>query len=82
MTAALGSGCAPLPSLPQPRRRAPRLVLGSAPSRFEATRQPSSRPPKAADLRPNPRTGVVKAQADAASRRGPQVRVTVRLGLG
>ena len=29
-------------------------------------------PPKAADLRPDPRTGMVKAQADAASRRGPQ----------
>ena len=54
MTAALGSGSAPLPSLPQPRPRASRLILGSAPSRFEATRQPSSRPTKAADLRPNP----------------------------
>ena len=57
MTAALGSGCAPLPSLPQPRPRAPRLILDSALSRFEATRQPSSGPPKAADLRPNPLTG-------------------------
>ena len=34
MTAALGSGSDPLPSLPQPRPRAPRLILGSAPSRF------------------------------------------------
>ena len=55
--AALGSGSASLPSLPQQRPRVPRLILGSAPSRFEATRQPSSGPPYAADLRPNPRTG-------------------------
>ena len=54
MTAALGSGSAPPPSLPQPRPRAPRSILGSAPSRFEATRQPSSGPPTATDLRPNP----------------------------
>ena len=33
------------------------FVLGSAASPFEATHQPSSRPPKAEDLRPNPRTG-------------------------
>ena len=33
------------------------LVLGSAASPFEATRQPSSRPPKAEDLRPDPLTG-------------------------
>ena len=57
MTAAVGSGSAPLPSLPQPRPRAPRLILGSGPSRFEATSQPSSGRPKAADLRPNPLTG-------------------------
>ena len=57
MTAALGSGSAPRPSLPQPRHRAPRVILGSAPSRFEATRQPSSGRPKAEDLRPNPLTG-------------------------
>ena len=57
MTAALSSGSAPLPSLPQPRPRASRLILGSAPSRFEATRQPSGPPTKAADLRPNPLTG-------------------------
>jgi len=36
MTAALGSRSVPLPSLPQPRPRAPRLILGSGPSRFEA----------------------------------------------
>ena len=34
MSATLASGSAPLPSLPQPRPRAPRLILGSAPSRF------------------------------------------------
>ena len=60
MTAALGGGSAPLPSLPQPRPRPPRLILGSAPSRFDATRQPCSGPPKAADLRPNPPTGTVR----------------------
>ena len=54
VTAALGSGSAPRPSLPQPRPRAPRLILGSGPSRFEATHQPSSGPLKAADLRPQP----------------------------
>ena len=54
MTAALGSGSAPRPSLPQPRPRAPRLILGSGPSPVEATHQPSSDPLKAADLRPQP----------------------------
>ena len=57
MSTALASGSAPLPSLPQPRSRAPRLILGSAPSRFEASRQPSSGPTKAAYLRPNPLAG-------------------------
>ena len=38
--AALASDSAPQPSLPQPRPRTPRLALGSAPSRFEATSQP------------------------------------------
>ena len=33
------------------------FVLGSAASPFEATHQPSSRPPKAEDLRPNPLAG-------------------------
>ena len=33
------------------------MILGSAASRFEATRQPSSGPSKAADLRPDPLTG-------------------------
>ena len=80
--AALASGSTPLPSLPQPRPRALPYLLGSGPSRFEATSRSFKGPPKAADLPPNPRTGMVKAQADAASRRGPQVRVTVRLGLG
>ena len=59
--AALGSGSAALPSLPQPRPRTPRLALGSAPSRFEATSQPSSGPPKAKDLRRNSRTGTGRA---------------------
>ena len=67
MTAALGSGSTPRPSLPQPCPRAPRLILGSAPSRFEATSQPSSGRPKAADLRPNPLTGMAFAHYAAAT---------------
>jgi hypothetical protein len=55
--AALASGSAPRPSLPQPWARVLPLVLGSAVSRFEATHQPSSGLPKAAYLRPNPHTG-------------------------
>ena len=43
--------------LPQPWARALPLLLGSGPSPFEATRQPSSGRPKAADLRPKPLTG-------------------------
>ena len=57
MTAALASGSAPLPSLPQPRPSALPLLLGRGPSPFEASRQPSSGRPKAANLRPNPLTG-------------------------
>ena len=64
MTAALGSGSAPLPSLPQPWPRAAHLILVSAPSPFKATSQPSSRPPKAADLRPNPLTGKVERELE------------------
>ena len=45
--AALGSGSAPLPSLPQRWARVSPLVLGSAASPFEATHQPSSVPPVA-----------------------------------
>ena len=52
MMAALGSGSAPPPSLPQPRPRATRWILGSAPTRFEATSQPSSGPPKATSRHP------------------------------
>jgi hypothetical protein len=51
--AALGSGSDPLPSLPQPRPRAPLpLILGSGPSLLEAIRLPSSG--KAEDLLANP----------------------------
>ena len=57
MTAALGSGSAPMPLLPQPWARALPLLLGSGPSPFEATRQPSSGRPKSEDLRPKPLTG-------------------------
>ena len=54
MTAALGSGSAPPPPLPQPR---PRADPEQRPQPFEATRQPSSGPPKATNLRANPLTG-------------------------
>ena len=64
MTAALGSGSAPLPSMPQPRPRAPRLILGSAPSRFEATRQPSRGRPKAAESAPQPTYRYVQLDAE------------------
>ena len=67
MTAALGSGSTTRPPPPQPRARALPLLLGSGPSRFEATRQPSSGPPKAADLRPNPLTGK-KEEMEAEAR--------------
>ena len=62
MTAALGSSSAPLPSLPQPRPWAPRLILGSGTSRFEATRQPSKGRPETEDPRPNPLTGTPSGQ--------------------
>jgi hypothetical protein len=77
MTAALGSGSAPRPSLPQPRPRAAHLILGSGPSRLEATSQPSKGPPKTEALRLNPLAGklaqpallaeTVKTIANAAS---------------
>ena len=57
MTAALGSGSAPRPLVPQPWARALPLLLGSGPIPFEATRQPSSGRPKSEDLRPKPLTG-------------------------
>ena len=80
MTAALGSGSAPMPLLPQPWARALPLLLGSGPSRFEATRQPSSGPPKAADLRPNPLTGNhITATYHLLQQRAGRVS---RLGLG
>ena len=55
--AALASGSAPLPFLPQPWARVLPLVLGSAASPFEAALQPSNGPTKAEDLRRNPLTG-------------------------
>ena len=45
------------PPPPQPGARALPLLLGSGPSPFEATRQPSSGRPTAEDLRTNPLTG-------------------------
>ena len=61
--AALGSGRAPLPFLPQPRPRAAQFILGSGPSRFEAIHQPSNDRPKAEDLRRNPLTGMNRADS-------------------
>ena len=46
--AALASGSATQPPPPQPRARALPLLLCRGPSPFEATRQPTSGPPKAA----------------------------------
>ena len=57
MTAAVGSGSTARPSLPQPSARLLPLVLGSGPSPFEASRQPSSGRPGTEDLRSNPLTG-------------------------
>jgi hypothetical protein len=68
MTAALGSGSALPPSLPQPRPRAPRVILSSSPSRFEATSQPSNGPPTATGLRPNPLTGTSTTARASRSR--------------
>ena len=67
MTAALGNGSAPRPSLRQPRPRAPRFILDSTSSPLEATRQPSSGPTKAADLRPIPLTGAYAGRHHSAS---------------
>ena len=60
MTAALASGSAPLPSLPQPRASALPLLLGSGPIPFEALQrppQPSKGHPETEDVPPNPVTG-------------------------
>ena len=65
------------PPLPQPQPRAAHLILGSGPSRLEATSQPSKGPPKTEALRLNPLAGklaqpallaeTVKTIANAAS---------------
>ena len=57
MTGALGSGSTTRPPLSQPWARALPLLLGSGPSPFEATRQPSKGRPETEDLRSNPLTG-------------------------
>ena len=74
MTAALGSGSAPRPLLPQPWARASPLLLGSGPSLFEATRQPSSGRPKAEDLRPNPLTATPPPRASSSALRHARAR--------
>ena len=52
MTAALASRSTARPSLPQPWASALPLILGGAPSPFEATRQPSKVRPKPSKGRP------------------------------
>ena len=55
--AALASGSATRPPLPHPWASALPFLLGSGPSPFEATRQPSKGRAGAEALRPNPLTG-------------------------
>ena len=57
--AALASGSTTRPLPPQPWASALPFLLGSGRSPFEATHQPSCGPPKAVDLRPDPRTGTI-----------------------
>ena len=53
------------------------LILGSGPSRFEASRQASKGSPKIEDLRPNPLTGMGRAASVChATRRRPRARRT------
>ena len=61
--AALTSGSTTRPRLPQPRASALPLLLGSGPSPFEATRQPSSGRPETEDLRSKPLTGTTSCWA-------------------
>ena len=77
MTAALGSRSTARPLLPQPWASALTLLLGSVPSPFEATRQPSNGRPETEDLRPNPLTGTPSSRARAA-----RARLGLGLGLG
>ena len=55
--AALASGSTTRPPLSQPWARVLLLFLGSGPSPFEATRQPSKGRPETEDLRPDPLPG-------------------------
>ena len=68
MAAALASGSTTRPLLSQPWVRTLPLLLGSGPNPFEATRKPSTGPPRAADRRPNPLAGMdLKNEKLAAS---------------
>ena len=67
MTAALASGSTTRPPLSQPWARVLPLFLGSGPSPFEATRQPSKGRPETEDLRPNPLTGTAAGPPSRAS---------------
>ena len=55
--AALASGSTTRPPLSQPWARVLPVFLGSGPSPFEATRQPSKGRPETEDLRPDPLAG-------------------------
>ena len=57
--AALASGSTTRPPLPQPWASALPVLLGSGPSPFEATCQPSKGRPGTEGLRPNPLTGTL-----------------------
>ena len=59
--AALASGSTTRPPPSQPWARALPLLLGSGPSPFAATRQPSSGRPKTEGLRTSPLTGTTAA---------------------
>jgi hypothetical protein len=60
--AALASGSTTWPPLSQPWARALPLFLGSGPSPVAASHQSPSAPPKAADRRPNPLTGMYREE--------------------
>ena len=70
--AALASGSTTQQPLSQPWARVLPLFLCSGPSPFEATRQPSSGPSEAADLRPNPLTGTTWWWTPSGTRRLPR----------
>ena len=69
--AALASGSAPRPPLPQPWASALPLLLGSGPNPFEATHQPSEGRPETEGLRTNPLTGILGQLLSMSLASGP-----------